>query len=99
MQQATARGVQAAGESGGGEGLAMLGMGAGIAGGLANLRQDQGQPAPTNTGQAGAPPAQPAPAEAAPDPMAQLSQAKQMLDQGLINEQDYEAVKKKVLGL
>lgn len=99
MQQATARGVQAAGESGGGEGLAMLGMGAGIAGGLANLRQDQGQPAPTNTGQAGAPPAQPAPAEAAPDPMAQLSQAKQMLDQGLIDEQDYEAVKKKVLGL
>jgi len=31
--------------------------------------------------------------------MAQLTQAKQMLDQGLINEQDHEAVKKKALGL
>lgn len=92
MQQATARGVQAAGESGGGEGLAMLGLGAGVAGGLANLRQeDAPEPAPAQA-------AAPAPA-AQPDPMAQLTQAKQMLDQDLINEQDYEAVKKKVLGL
>ena len=36
---------------------------------------------------------------AQPDPMAQLTQANPLLDQGLINAQDYEAVKKKALGL
>ncbi|WP_156954213.1 SHOCT domain-containing protein, partial [Brachybacterium phenoliresistens] len=33
------------------------------------------------------------------DPVAQLAQYKQMLDQGLITQEDYDAAKKKALGL
>ena len=42
-----------------------------------------------------------APAAAAPaadDPMAKLTQAKQMLDAGLITQEDYDGIKAKVLG-
>lgn len=41
MQQSAARGMQAAGENGGGAGLAMFGMGAGAAGGVAGGMQQQ----------------------------------------------------------
>ncbi|MDN5900113.1 MAG: SHOCT domain-containing protein, partial [Brachybacterium sp.] len=44
-----------------------------------------------------APQQQEAPAPA--DPVAKLAQYKQMLDQGLISEADYEAAKKAALGL
>ncbi|MBB5832422.1 SPFH domain-containing protein [Brachybacterium aquaticum] len=102
LNQATARGVQAAGETGGGAGLAMFGAGAGAAGGLVNPVQPWAPP-----GQQGAPQQQGAPAQgeqaqAAPareDPVAKLAQYKQMLDQGLISEEDYEAAKKAALGL
>jgi membrane protease subunit (stomatin/prohibitin family) len=49
--------------------------------------------------------AAPAPAPAAPaapaaeDPMAQLTKFKEMLDAGLITQEDYDAAKNKVLGL
>src|SRR5690625_4798813 len=43
INQAVARGVQSAGEDGGGAGLAMFGMGAGSAGGLVNPVQPWGQ--------------------------------------------------------
>ena len=60
-----------------------------------------------NRGQQGAPQQQGAPAQgeqaqAAPaqeDPVDKLAQYKQMLDQGLISEEDYEAAKKAALGL
>ena len=104
MNQAAARGVQAAGENGGGAGLAMFGAGMGAAGGMVNPVQPWAPP-----GQQGAPQQQ-APAEgqqapqqqAAPaqeDPVAKLAQYKQMLEQGLISEEDYEAAKKAALGL
>ena len=104
MNQAAARGVQAAGENGGGAGLAMFGAGMGAAGGMVNPVQPWAPP-----GQQGAPQQQ-APAEgqqapqqqAAPaqeDPVATLAQYKQMLEQGLISEEDYEAAKKAALGL
>ena len=104
MNQAAARGVQAAGENGGGAGLAMFGAGIGAAGGMVNPVQPWAPP-----GQQGAPQQQ-APAEgqqapqqqAAPaqeDPVAKLAQYKQMLEQGLISEEDYEAAKKAALGL
>ncbi|GLI32394.1 MULTISPECIES: SPFH domain-containing protein [Brachybacterium] len=104
MNQAAARGVQAAGENGGGAGLAMFGAGMGAAGGMVNPVQPWAPP-----GQQGAPQQQ-APAEgqqapqqqAAPaqeDPVAKLAQYKQMLEQGLISEDDYEAAKKAALGL
>lgn len=117
LNQSVARGVQAAGETGGGAGLAMFGMGAGAAGGLVNPVQPwQGPPgmagqqqAPQQGGpqQGGPQQGQPqqqaaAPQQAAPaadDPVAKLGQYKQMLEQGLITEADYEAAKKNALGL
>ncbi|MEE1651481.1 SPFH domain-containing protein [Brachybacterium sp. J144] len=92
LNQSVARGVQAAGENGGGTGLAMFGAGAGAVGGLVNPVQQTGAP------QQQAAPAAPA-APAAEDPVAKLAQYKQMLDQGLISEADYEAAKKAALGL
>ncbi|SNS63848.1 Membrane protease subunit, stomatin/prohibitin family, contains C-terminal Zn-ribbon domain [Micrococcales bacterium KH10] len=113
LQQSVARGVQAAGETGGGAGLAMFGMGAGAAGGMAGAMQQQ--PAPTQgpfahqappPQQQYAPPAAttpeqpPAPATPpADDPVAKLTQLKQMLDAGLITQADYDAAKAKALGL
>ena len=89
LKQSIARGVEAAGsnEGGGGTGLAMMGMGMGAIGNLV-------QPGPAQTG-VGAAPA----AAASPDPAVQLAQYKKMLDDGLINQDDFDALKKKTLGL
>ncbi|WP_114856505.1 SPFH domain-containing protein [Brachybacterium sp. YJGR34] len=100
LNQSVARGVQSAGETGGGAGLAMFGAGAGAAGGLVQPTQPwapPGQGAPAQQA-----PQQGAPQQAAPapeDPVAKLAQYKEMLDQGLISEADYEAAKKAALGL
>lgn len=106
INQAVARGVQAAGENGGGGSLAMMGMGMGGVGGMVQPVQGgnppgtqfQGQQAPQQGAPQQAAPADGAPAQGA-DPVAQLAQYKQMLEQGLISEDDYEAAKKKALGL
>lgn len=114
MQQAAARGIQAAGENpggaGGGAGMAFLGMGMQAAGGAMgglqqpNVPPQYPQPAPPPAGapQPGAPaeaaPAAPA-AAPAEDPVAKLAQYKSMLDQGLITQEDFDAAKAKVLGL
>ncbi|WP_010549979.1 SPFH domain-containing protein [Brachybacterium paraconglomeratum] len=104
MNQAAARGVQAAGENGGGAGLAMFGAGMGAAGGMVNPVQPWAPPgqqgAPQQQARAEgqqAPQQQAAPAQE--DPVAKLAQYKQMLEQGLISEEDYEAAKKAALGL
>src|SRR5699024_3480014 len=109
INQAVARGVQSAGEDGGGAGLAMFGMGAGSAGGLVNPVQPWGQgnqqapqqQPPQGQRQQQAPQGQPQQArqgggqgEAAD---AKHGQYKQMLGQGLITEADYEAAKKNAL--
>ncbi len=95
LKQSVARGVQAAGESdGGGTGLAMMGVGMGAIGNL--VQPTSG--AATGTGVPGMPTGSAAPA-APTDPVAQLTQYKKMLEDGLINEDDFEALKKKVLGL
>jgi len=103
MQQAAARGIQAAGENGGdgGAGMAFLGMGINAAAGAAGAFQQPNVP-PAYQQQPAAAPPPPPPAPAAPaaeDPVAKLTQLKTMLDQGLITEADYEAAKAKVLGL
>ncbi len=113
MQQAAARGIQAAGESGGGgAGMAVLGMGMNAAGGAMSGLQQQGFPQEGyQQQQQGYPqqqqgyqqqPQSAAPTPAAPaaeDPVAKLTQLKTMLDNGLITQSDYEAAKAKVLGL
>ena len=101
MQQAAARGVQAAGETGGGAGLAMFGMGAqGI--GLGGLSQPAGGAAPgAQPGPQFAPPAASA-APAAPaqtDLAARLTELKGLLDAGIITQEDFDAAKAKALGL
>lgn len=111
MQQAAARGFQAAGESGGGgAGMAVLGMGVGATGAAASGLQQPSTPpafqqaqqaqqaqqqAPSDT----PPPPPPPPAAPAEDPVAKLTQLKAMLDQDLITQADYDAAKAKVLGL
>src|SRR5690606_28497685 len=81
LKQSVARGVESAGETGGGTGLAMMGMGMSAMGNL------------VGAGGGGTE------AAAQADPAAQLAQYKKMLDDGLINEEDYEALKKKALGI
>lgn len=94
MQQAAARGIQAAGENpggmGGGAGMAFLGMGMNAAGGAMGGLQQQVPPQQE--------PAAPA-APAADDPVAKLTQMKTLLNQGLITQEDYDAAKAKLLGL
>ena len=109
MQQSVARGVQAAGENGGGTGMAFMGMGMQAGTGMMNGMQ---QPANANQNPfinvAGAATAQPAP-EAQPqqvqaepaqaDPYAELKKAKELLDAGIITQEDFEAKKKQLLGI
>ncbi|TXK18474.1 SPFH domain-containing protein [Homoserinibacter sp. GY 40078] len=90
LQASVAQGFESAGESGGAAGLVGLGMAAGTTG-LGGLQQPVAPPP--------APAPAPAPAAApADDPMAKLTQAKQMLDAGLITQDDYDALKARVLG-
>lgn len=109
MQQSVARGVHAAGENGGGTGMAFMGMGMQAGAGMMNGMQ---QPANANQNPfinvAGAATAQPAP-EAQPqqvqaepaqaDPYAELKKAKELLDAGIITQEDFEAKKKQLLGI
>ena len=97
LQASVAAGIEAAGENAGPGGLVGMGMATGGMGlgGLQQPTMPQGQQPP-----AAAPAASPAPAEpAAEDPMAMLKRAKDMLDAGLITQEDYDAVKAKALGL
>ena len=91
MQQAVARGMQAAGENGGEGALGMgfMGMGLNAAGnGVAGLQQGQA------TGGFGAASTS-APAE---DPVTKLKQMKELLDAGVITQEEFDAAKAKFLG-
>lgn len=102
MQQSVARGMQAAGENGGGAmGIGMMGMGMGMAGGMMGGMQQPNTPVPPVAPVPGANAPVDAAAPAAPvaDPVAQLAQFKQMLDQGLISQEDFDAAKNRALGL
>jgi membrane protease subunit (stomatin/prohibitin family) len=103
LQASVAAGFEAAGENTGAAGLVGLGMAAGATG-LGGLQQPvpgvgaQSTPAPAPA------PAAPAPAAAAPaaaeeDDVARLTKLKEMLDGGLITQDDYDAAKNKILGL
>jgi membrane protease subunit (stomatin/prohibitin family) len=99
LQASVAAGIEAAGENAGPGGLVGMGMATGGMG-LGGLQQPT---APQGAPQGQQPPAaEPAAAPAEPaaeDPMAMLKRAKDMLDAGLINQEDYDAVKAKALGL
>jgi len=95
LQQSVARGIEAAGENGGGAvGIGMMGMGMGAAGSMmGGLQQPVGAVAQ------GAPVApQQAPA-AAEDPYEKLTKLKGLLDSGVITQEDFDSAKKSLLGL
>lgn len=107
MQQSVARGMQAAGENGGGSGMAFMGMGMQAGSGMM-----QGMQQPTQTaqnpfinvgGQAQQAP-QEQPQQAQPqaqqvDPYEELKKAKELLDAGIITQEDFDAKKKSLLGI
>ncbi len=81
MQQSVARGLEAAGSNGGAASMAFMGMGMNATGGIMNNLQQ-----PVNQ-----------PEEKKDDPMEKLKKMKEMLDAGLITQEDYDEQKKKIL--
>lgn len=112
MQQAVARGVQAAGENGGGTGMAFMGMGMNAASGMMGGMQQSNnpstyQPAFGQQAQPQQPAQQPVPEATQPqaaqptgeDPMTVLTEKKKLLDAGLITQEDYDKLKNQLLGI
>ena len=95
LQASVAAGIESAGENAGPGGLIGMGMATGGMG-LGGLQQPS-QQAPAPAAPAAAPAAPAAPA--AEDPVAVLKRAKEMLDAGLITQEDYDAAKAKALGI
>ena len=93
MQQAVARGMQSAGENGGGAAMAFMGMGMNAAGGMMGGMQQQPTPSTYQPafGQSQAPSAQ--------DPTTKLLEMKKLLDAGAISQEEYDKVKAQILGL
>ena len=106
MQQAAARGIQAAGETGGGANMAFMGMGMQATGGMMGTMQQQPtqstyQPAFNQTQQV-TPQAQPQTQQTTttqPDSTAKLLEMKKLLDAGAISQEEYDKVKAQILGL
>jgi membrane protease subunit (stomatin/prohibitin family) len=101
MQQSVARGMEAAGQNGGAMAMGMMGMGLGAVGnGVAGLQQPVGGMAVgANAGmqQQAAPAAGAAPA--GEDPVAKMKQMKDLLDAGVISQEEFDAAKANYLGI
>ena len=96
MQQSVARGMQAAGENGGGANMAFMGMGMNAAGGMMGA---VGQETTTPQSQVIQGQQQAPVAPAQEDPFAKLENMKRLLDNGVITQEDFDQVKKNILGL
>ena len=101
MQQAAARGIQAAGENGGGASMAFMGMGMNAVGGMMGGMQQQPTPSTYQPafGQQQSTPVQSASATPVQDPTTRLLEMKKLLDAGAITQEEYDKVKAQVLGL
>lgn len=106
MQQAVARGIQAAGENGGGTGMAFMGMGMNAASGMMGGMQQpvtpsSYQPAFNQNVQSQQPtqPIQQTPVQSNEDPTEKLLKMKKLLDAGAISQEEYNKVKAQLLGL
>lgn len=103
MQQSVARGIQAAGENGGGAGMAFMGMGMNASGNMmAGMQQPESAPNPfihlsSNQSQSQSAVAQQSISQE--DPYEELKKLKELLDGGIISEADFEAKKKNILGI
>ena len=90
MQQSVARGVQAAGENGGGANMAFMGMGVNAAGSMMGaMQQDPNSNANPFAGQN----------SNAQSPTDKLLEMKKLLDAGAISQEDYDKIKKDLLGI
>lgn len=108
FQQAAARGVQAAGENGGGDGLAFMGMGMGAVGAVSQGMQQpntQGsyqpnfaQQQPVAQQPQAQQPQQTAASQEAEDPTTKLLNMKKLLDAGVITQEEFDKVKSDLLG-
>ena len=91
MQQSVARGMQGAGENGGGMGMAFMGMGMNAAGGVMGAMQQPNTPSTYQQQMSGQ--------QKEEDPYAKLTEMKKLLDAGVITQADFDAAKAKLLGL
>lgn len=110
QQQAVARGMQAAGENGGGAGMAFMGMGMNAANGMMGaVQQQQTYSNPSlqfnqQQNQQSAPqePQQPSVPQGEAqqeDPYEKLGKLKKLLDDGVISQEEFDQAKSKLLGL
>lgn len=99
MQQAAARGMQAAGENGGGTGVAFMGMGMQAANGMMGGMQQQTTPSTYQPSFGQPQQTQPAQPQSTQDPTTKLLEMKKLLDAGAISQEEYDKVKAQVLGL
>lgn len=99
MQQSVARGMQAAGENGGGAGMAFMGMGMNAAGGMMAGMQQPNTASTYQPNFGGQAPVQNTTAAPTEDPYAKLAELKKLLDSGVITQEDFDAAKKNVLGI
>lgn len=101
MQQSVARGIQAAGENGGGTGMAFMGMGMQAGNSMMNGMQQPANNTNPFINVAGASNNANATTPETPqnDPYAELKKAKELLDAGVISQEDFDAKKKQLLGI
>ncbi len=85
MQQSVARGFQAAGENGGANGMAFMGMGVNAVGATMGAFQQ-----PTQQAQ---------PQQPQEDPYEKLKKSKELLDMGILTQAEFDQLKAKLLGL
>ena len=97
FQQAAARGMQGAGENGGGAGMAFMGMGMNAASGMMGAMQQPNTQSTYQPNFGGQATEQSTPK--AEDPTAKLMEMKKLLDAGAITQEDYDKVKAQLLGL
>lgn len=106
MQQSVARGMQSAGETGGGANMAFMGMGMNAAGGMMGTTQQSGETPQSQYIQQQPQNQQPtepqAPESTEPkkkeDPYDKLLKLKKLLDAGVITQEEFDKEKSKVLG-
>lgn len=104
MQQSVARGVQAAGENGGGSTMAFMGMGMNAAssmmGGVSQTPENNVNPfINVSQSQENVSNPQSSNVETKEDPYAKLTEMKKLLDAGVITTEDFEKAKKQLLGI
>ena len=99
MQQAAARGIEAAGNNGGGSGMAFMGMGMNAARGMMSGMQQEATPSSYQPAFNQATNQQENNTENTQSPENKLLEMKKLLDAGAITQEDYDKVKKQILGI